>query len=185
MTNKQFWQSASNRGFLGGTALFLVNIIGWTLKLETSEASWLYELLTFAVVCPLIIITGRRNALAAGPEGYSYGRAVGYVLALMLFAGIVSGTGRFLLVNFIASDYYNVLNAKALESAMTLYRGTALESQMAQMREPMMSALSNPFLLIISAIVNLVIKGGFLGLVLCVFMKKNPDIFATPPSRDE
>ncbi|MDR2912685.1 MAG: DUF4199 domain-containing protein [Alistipes sp.] len=178
MTKKQFWQGASNWGFLGGAALFAVNIVGWALRLETS-ATWLYELLVFVIVCPLIIYTGRRNAAAAGSEGYSYSRAVGYVFALMMFAGIVYGVGRFLMVNFIAREYYDAINASAMESAMTVYRGTAMEAQMAEMRGTLVRMLANPFVLIVSAILNLVIKGGFLGLLLGSFLKKNPDFFAS------
>ncbi len=155
-----------------------MNLIGRALRLEQGDNMWLYELLIFIVVCPLIIVTGRRNAALAGPEGYSYSRAVGYVFALMMFAGIVYGVGRFLMVNYISHEYYDALNTAAMDAAMTVYRGTAMESQMATMRPQALRVMSNPLFLIFSSVFNLVIKGGFLGLIFSAFFKRNPDIFA-------
>ena len=183
MTTKQFWQSASNRGFLCGAALFAINVVGWALKLEAT-GSWYYELLLFIVICPFILYTGRRNAALAGPEGYPYSRAVGYVFATMLFAGIVYGVGRYLMVNFIARDYYDALNATALEAAIKMYQGTPLESQMAVMRDQMLGMLSNPFMIIFQSVFGLVCKGGFLGLILGAFIYKKPDIFASVTPQD-
>ncbi len=181
MTNKQFWQRASNWGLICGGALFVMNLIGWALKLETTN-SWLYELLLFIVICPLIIYTGRRNAALAGPEGYSYGRAVAFVFAMMMFAGIVYGVGRFLMVNFIARDYYDAINAQSMDVALNMYRNTPMYDQVLEMRDMMVRMMANPFVLILQGVFGLVIKGGFLGLILCAFLKKNPDIFATSPT---
>ncbi len=181
MDNKKFWQRASNWGLVCGGALFVMNLIGWALKLETTS-TWLYELLLFIVICPLIIYTGRKNAQLAGPEGYSYGRAVGFVFAMMMFAGIVYGVGRFLMVNFIARDYYDALNAQAMDTALTMYQNTPMYDQMLGMRDMMVRVMANPIILIFQGVSGLVFKGGFLGLILCAFLKKNPDIFATAPA---
>lgn len=186
MTGKQFWQTASNWGFLGGAALFAMNIIGWALKLEASH-EWLYELLMFIVICPLIIYTGKKNAAASGAEGYSYGRAVGFVFAMMMFAGIVYGVGRFLMINFIGPEYYGEMNAKAIDAIIMIYSNTPMFDMMADQREMMLGWLSNPFYLIFEGVLGLVMRGGFLGLVLCAFVQKRPDIFAgtTPNVNDD
>ncbi len=177
MTNKQFWQTSSNFGFLLGAALFAMNIIGWALKFEANH-SWMYEFLMFIVICPMIIYTGKRNARNAGPEGYGYGRAVGFVFAMMIFAGIVYGVGRFLMINFIAPEYYAALNEKAIDSIFLIYRSMPQFDNMLEMRDTMLGWLRNPFYLIFEGVLGLVIKGGFLGLVLCAFVYKKPDIFA-------
>ena len=176
MTNKQFWQSASNWGFLGGAALFAANLIGWGLKLEATGSA-LYELLLFVVLCPLIIVTGRRNAAAAGGTGYPYSRAIGYVFAMMMFAGVVYGVGRFLMVNFIAAEYYAEINSRAIDTALTVYRSTPMYDQVLAMRDTALGWFRNPFYLIFASVVEMVFKGGFLGLVLCAFVVRKPDIF--------
>ena len=177
MTTKQFWQSASNRGLIGGAALFVMNLIGWGLKLETG-GTWLYELLLFIVICPLIIYTARKNAKLSGAEGYPYGRAVGFVFAMMLFAGIVYGVGRYLMVNFIAPEYYEALNAKSMDAVLQVYYNTPMYDQLLSMRETALGWMRNPLYLIFSEVFNLAIKGGFLGLILCAFLQKKPDLFA-------
>ena len=179
MTKKQLWQTASNWGFLVGAGLFAMNLIGWGLKLETTN-SWLYELLLFIVICPMIIYTGKRNAHHSGSEGYSYGRAVGFVFAMMMFAGIVYGVGRFLIINFMGLEYYSVLNATAIDNAFVLYRNFPQFDTMLEMRSTMLAWLRNPFYLIFEGVVGMVFRGGFLGLVLCAFVYTKPDIFARP-----
>jgi hypothetical protein len=174
MTTKEFWKSASNWGFIGGAALFVANLIGWGLKLEAGN-SWLYELLIFLVLCPLIIVTGRRNAAAAGAAGYSYGRAVGYVFAVMLFAGIVYGVGRTLMTNFIAESYYTELFSGQIDKGLAVYQSTPMYDSM---RDTMLGMNRNPFWLIFSGVFEMVFKGGFLGLVVCAFVTRRPDIFA-------
>ncbi len=166
MTKKQFWQGASNWGFLGGVALFGVNLISWGLKLETT-AGWAYELLIFIVLCWLIVSTGRRNArLSSAAEGYPYARAFGFVLAMMLFAGVVFGVSRFLMYNFIAPEYY------------TSIFETSLGDMPDQIRSMAFGMLRNPFFWIFQGVIELIFRGGFLGLILCTFVTKKPDIFA-------
>jgi hypothetical protein len=177
MTKKQFWQMASRWGMIGGGALFVMNLIAWTLKLETGSGT-IYELMKFVVICPLIIITAKQNGRLAGSEGYSYGRAVGFVFAMMMFAGIVYGVGRFLLVNFIAPDYYDAINAKMMETALTAYSSMPQYDTILEQSNMMLRMLTNPFVLIMQGIFEMVTKGGFLGLVLCGFLYRKPDIFA-------
>lgn len=174
MTKKEFWKSASNWGLICGAALFIVNLISWACKFEAKEMGWPVELMHFAVICPLILYTGFRNARLCGPQGYPYGRAVGYIFAVLMFAGIVYGVGRFMMVNFIARDYYDAINAKTVETMAAAYQGTPMAEQMASVGR----WLTNPIVLIIAGIFEMVIKGGVLGLVLAAFVTKKPDPFA-------
>lgn len=155
-----------------------MNLLGWAFKLETVHNGWLYELLLFVVICPAIIYTGKRNASHAGPEGYSYGRAMGFVLAMMMFAGIVYGVGRFLIINFMGIEYYSTLNENVADTLAVFYRNSLLE------KDAIMGMLRNPFHLIFEGVIGLVFRGGFLGLVLCAFVYKQPDIFASAASAD-
>jgi hypothetical protein len=188
MSKRDFWRSASNWGLITGVALFVVSLISWGLKLEANKMGWPVELMHFAVICPVILYTGFRNARLSGPEGYSYGRAVGWIFAMLMFAGIVYGTGRFLMVNFIARDYYDAINAEAMQVMVQAYQGSPMGDQVERMYTVLMT---NPISLILIGVAEMVIKGGFLGLILGAFIKKNPDPFATAgpapscPSRDE
>ena len=180
MDKKHFWQSASNWGFLGGAALFVVNLIGWGLKLETAMP-WVYELLLLVVIAALIVVPGRRNAIAAGDKGYTYGQAVSFIFATMLFAGIVYGVGRFLMTNFIALDYYSAMYGEQIDKGLLIYQSTPMFDQMLEMRDRMVGWMRNPFFLIFAGVWEMVFKGGFLGLIVAAFLTRRPNIFAEAP----
>ncbi len=177
MSKKQFWQGASNWGMICGAGLFVISILAWAMKFTPGTFNW-PEFLRFALILGVIWVSGRRNAALTGPVGYPYGKAVGFIFATMMFAGIVAGVGEFLMTNFIARDYYDALNAKQLETILAVYRGTPMENQLMDMRDQVVRMLSNPLLLIFGSIFNYVIKGGFLGLIVAAFLYKKPDFFA-------
>ncbi|MDR2882679.1 MAG: DUF4199 domain-containing protein [Alistipes sp.] len=178
MTKKQFWRNASNQGMICGCGLLAVSVVAWVFGFAPGS-SWNWpELLRFALIAAVIWMSGRRSAALVGPEGWPYGRAVGFIFATMMFAGIVAGVGEFLMTNFIARDYYDALNAGQIDTALAMYRGTPFEGRMEEMRGTMESMLSNPFMLIFGSVVNYVIKGGFLGLILGAFLYRKPDFFA-------
>ncbi len=178
MTTKQFWQRASNWGMICGAGLFAVSLISWALKFTAGDFNW-PELMRFALIFVVILYTGRQNAALTALDGYPYGRAVGFIFATMMFAGIVAGVGEFLMANFIARDYYDALSAERVETIMGMYNGTPMEGQIASMSDQIVRMLANPFVLIFGSVFDYVIKGGFLGLILGAFVKKNPDIFAS------
>lgn len=184
MTKKQFWQTASNWGFLTGAALFAMNLIGWALKLEANHA-WAYQILLLAVLAPAIIYTGKRNAKLSGAEGYGYGRAVGFVFAMMMFAGVVYGVGRFLLMNFIGYEYYAALSATEMDKIFVMYSDLPQFDQLLEMRDSMIAWARNPFVLILGGVLELVAKGGVLGLVLCALVYTKPNLFAAAPQQQE
>jgi cytochrome c oxidase assembly factor CtaG len=165
-------------GLILGGALFVVSLISWALKLEQTKSTWAMELLKFVVILPAILYTGMRNGRLTGPDGYSYNRAVGYVFATMMFAGIVYGVGKFLMVNFIAREYFDAINAEGAALIEQMYQGTP----MAQYSDMAIRMQTNPIVLIVRAVFELAIKGGFLGLILGAFFKKTPDVFADQPA---
>jgi hypothetical protein len=173
MTKKDFWRSALNWGSILGAALFVMGLVSWALKIEQNEMGWAKELLHFVVICPAILYTGVRNARLSGPAGYPYGRAVGYIFAMMMFAGVVYGIGQFLMVNFIAREYYDAIMETG-RAALDAYRNTPQYDMMVSMTR----WGTNPIVLIISGVLEMVVKGGLLGLVLAAFFKKNPEMFA-------
>ncbi len=180
MTKKQFWQNASNWGMICGGGLFAISIVAWVLKLDSgSSISWLPEFLRFVLVFALIYYTGRRNAALTGAEGYPYGRAVGFIFAMMMFAGIVAGVGEFLMANFIAREYYDALISAQFETLLQAYQNSsAMQDQLLAGRDMAMRWMANPLVLIFGSVFNWVVKGGFLGLILAAFVYKKPDIFA-------
>jgi hypothetical protein len=91
---------------------------------------------------------------------------------------VVYGMGRFFMTNFIAREYYDALYAEGFDAALVLYRNTPMYEQILAGRDMAVRMMANPFVLILGGVSGLVMKGGFLGIILCAFLKKNPDIFA-------
>jgi hypothetical protein len=91
------------------------------------------------------------------------------------------------MVNFIARDYYDAINAEAMQTLAQAYQGSPMYDQMISMARWM----TNPIVLIFAGVIEMVCKGGVLGLVLAAFFKKNPDPFAyagpapSCPAKDE
>jgi uncharacterized membrane-anchored protein len=173
MTKKEFWRSASRWGLICGLALFVMSLVSWALKLEQNEKTWTVELLHFIVICPAILFTGFRNARFSGVQGYPSGRAVGYIFAMLMFAGIIYGVVMFLMMNFIARDYYDAIMQTA-QGQLEAYRNSPQYDMMVKM----MRWQTNPIYLIVAGTLNITVKGGVLGLILAAFFKKNPDLFA-------
>lgn len=169
MSDRLFWSRAANYGLLLGGAVFAVSLLSWALRLD--GRTWIPETMLFAVLCVGIFITGRCNAASADGGGYTFGRSVGFVFALMLFTGIAAGAGDFILRAFIAPEYYR----EQMRLAFDTIAPAVPDAQTLDMaRRISESLLTNPVFLIFSEIINLGVKGGFLGIVMSVFLKKEP-----------
>jgi len=173
MSDRLFWSRAANYGLLSGLAVFAVNLLSWALKLD--GMAWIPETMLFVVLSGCIFITGRSNA-AACAGGYSYGRSVGFVFALMLFTAVVAGAGDFLLRAYIAPQYYREQLQQAFDVLSAAGAGSASSAQTLDLARKMSERLmTNPMFLIFSEILNLGVKGGFLGIVMSAFLKKDPE----------
>ena len=181
MNDRIFWSRAANYGLLLGLAVFAVSLLSWAFKLENS--AWISEAMLFAVLLGGIWITAGLNVEASGEQGYSYGRSVGFVFALMLFTAVVAGVGDFLLRAYIAPEYYLEQLQRAFD--MVAASGGGLPSTMQTLdtaRKMSEELMTNPMFLIFSEMINLGIKGGFLGIVMSAFLKKDS---AVPQNRQD
>ncbi len=163
LSKKVFWTRAFEWGALGGVVLFLISLLtvlaGW-------QAGFAATLITVLIYAALIYVTGRQNAVIAGRDGYPYARAFGFALAMMLFVGLVSGIGAWFLQNVIAPEYF----AAQVAEAMAMAGGGEMSSMMAGM-------MGNPFVVILSSVLSALFIGGLVGLVVCAFVTRKPDVF--------
>lgn len=173
MDSKVFWSRAANYGLLTGLAVFIVNLCSYVFRLENH--AWISEAMLFVVLFGGIRITGRRNVKLDQRSGYTYGQSVGFVFALMLFSAIAAGVGDFLLYAYIAPEYYAEKIDTAIES-LAKSGGVAMSNTLQLSAELSKELIKNPFYTIFSEIINLGIKGGFLGLVMSAFLKTEPRI---------
>ena len=95
----------------------------------------------------------------------------------MLFTAVVAGTGDFLLRAYIAPEYYRQQLQQAFDLVAAAGSSPALTAQtLSSARKMAEEFMTNPMFLIFSEITNLGIKGGFLGIVMSGFLKKEPEV---------
>ena len=91
MTRRDFWTEALK----GGTLIGLITVAFSLLTQTAGERATLVEILGYAsTIITILLLAGylRRFArMHSRAEGFSYGRGVGFVVAMMLFVGVLSG----------------------------------------------------------------------------------------------
>lgn len=170
-----FWQQALTGGLILGIALFVWDLAGYWLDLPVSNPG-VASFVQFVLLAGGIFWFGRKLREQRGPvAGFSYGQAFGFVMALMLCAGVIYGAGQYFLQVVIAPEYYEeVFEASLLGSSLD----ENLIEQMINMREGISTIMRNPLVYLFSGIFTMVIYGGLVGLILCAFLKRPADPFA-------
>lgn len=168
--SKMLWHQALTGGLILGAALFAWEFIVYLTGMQSFASS----LIQVVILAAGIVWFGNKLKIQRGPElGFSYGTSFGFVMALMLCAGAVSGVGEFFLQVVIAPEYYE----EAYEIAL-LNTGFD-ESLLEQVMDIRKSGLfKNPLTFMFSGVFALVFLGGFIGLILSAFLQKPADPFA-------
>lgn len=169
---KTFWSDAAIGGAVIGVALFAVALADALFELDGAGGG--IRLLNFAVLAFFIFIFGRRRSLKYGADGYTFSQSMGYILAMMLFTGLITGLTNYLLYNYVAPEYV----MERYEAAFMNNPMINSDSQLGrQYLDAAVSLLRNPLFLVFSGIFGWVIYGGCLGLIASAFIKRKPDIF--------
>lgn len=173
MDDKTFWSRAANRGFILGLALAVMHTLSWAFRWETT-AVWAVNLYYLILIVVAIVVSGRKN-MAIDPK-YTYGRSIGFIFAMMMFAGVVSGIGMFLLHAYVAPEYYSELLQSTFDKVLLQSGANDMLIDTLDKAAPMADKMfRNPFYCIFSEVFTLAIKGGFLGFILAIFLSRRTD----------
>lgn len=172
--NRQmFWIEALK----GGTLIGLVTV-AFSLLVQFSESTTWVNIINFAsTVVTILLLAGYLRRFArfhTREEGFSYGRGVGFVVAMMLFVGVLSGIYSAVMANFF-------LKAELLESVdvmMAQMQDMISADQFESTYNMMRSSVTNPMILTLSSVLGNALYGLFLGLVLSIITRRQADIFA-------
>ncbi|MDR2936022.1 MAG: DUF4199 domain-containing protein [Rikenellaceae bacterium] len=178
---KTFWNEAATGGLILGLLMFglsyVVYVLDWAISHGTI-VSFLQVLLMGGVIWAM----GTRMTRFRGPVlGFPYGQSMKLVLAIMFFAGIIHGLGEFLLQMVIAPEYFKHLYEEAL---LNSGQSEAVVEQAMAMREKIEVYLKNPLVMVLSGILTMCFMGGIVGMILSIFLKKKPDVFAEEEQAD-
>lgn len=160
------WKEAATGGLILGLAFIVVMIIGYIGELDLTQA-WITGALNFAALIAVIFIYAKKMSYIHGDNGFSYAQSMGFILRMMLFAGIIAGVGQFIIQNYVDPEYYRDIFEAAL-----LNQG--LPENLTEEVRNSMWVLKNPILMIFSGMINMIIYGGLVGVVISAFVKKLP-----------
>jgi len=145
-----------------------------TEKLETGQ---FLEWIRFPLMIFILALGGRAIAAARAPEGTGYGRALGSMLLIALFGGLLSGIYAFVHFQFINPDfpdYVAVLTEKRLV-------GMGMSSEQIETGLKMQRAVLTPPVQGLMAFGGQLFFGLIFSLVIALLIRRPASPPATPP----
>ncbi len=169
---KFFWTEASKGGLFLGLALFVISLISYYFDLNFNYSGTV-SIVQVVVISWFIYHFGRNVAVRRGDRlGFTYGQAMGFVLAMMLFTGIIFGVGEFFLQSVIDPEYYRDLYEAVLHNSTA---DEELIEKALEARALVDPFLKNPLFMVISGVLSMILYGGFVGLIISAFLKRPAD----------
>ncbi len=175
MENKRsLWSEAFKYGTVVGLVSILFEVLGMAFMNEDGRSPWIIGFLSLVTFIALVyLFTKRFVAATAGRKGCSYGRCVGFVAAMMVFAGILVGLYSYVAANFIDHDFYAGLVEKQLVLVENMYSADQFE-----MMEKLTYAMAfNPIVLVLGSVFGMCLKGVVVGLITSALVYRKPDPF--------
>ena len=183
MDRRLFWFEALKGGTLIGLMRSAFALLQQSLQAaDHTKAASLVGILSFVTLVILLYALCRKVASYAEPaQGFSYGKGMSFVFAMMLFTGVITGLYSAIVNNFFMTDViYDQVN-----EAMVAYESMLPAEQVDTFYDTMVKSMLNPFTLIFSNTFANLLVGGFVGIFVCSLTIRRPDIFATPVPTEE
>ena len=171
MSKKNFWNDASRAGAIVGLISIALTMAGMLIP----KAAFVLGLVSFVITIYLLFHYTRRRSLLYMEEGFSYSQSLGFIAAIGLFAGIISGAYQIVASNFLFTETYEqqIEDSIALLSQSGLYSSEMME----QMSDMMRTYTLSPLPTLLSNIASCVLSFCFYGLFISIGTKREADIF--------
>lgn len=170
ITRKIFWTAAMKGGSVIGLAVAALQLTRISLGLGV----WMNALSLAVFALLLYGFTRKIAASASAPEGFPYGRCMGFVLAMMLFTGVIVGFANALMNNFLLREEV----ARLVDAQMLPFQDMLPQAQFDAVYDTTYAAMFNPLALVLSGIFVYCIQGGVIGLFTSALAQRKPDMFA-------
>lgn len=179
---KIFWTEAATGGLILGLAMFLLSLTSYYFELALNYST-LLSVIQVLLIAGVMYAMGRKMARIRGEElGFSYGQSMNFILATMIFTGVIYGLGEYVMQVWVDPQYFKDLYEAAL------YKSTqdeALIEQALKAREQIDNVIKNPGIMVLSGIFSMIIYGGIVGLIVSAFLKRPANPFVEPTSEDK
>lgn len=183
---KNFWNDVASKGAILGVIMLLSHIFEQMMMVNGTVTRMgivsIEMIVLFVVYIYLLYRFAKGYSLKQSEEeGFTYNKALGYVVSLSLFASIIVGLGSYIYTHFIIgfeeyvkgvmNMYTNILSSVQIPSQMIGTYEQMLE-QIGSQPEPSI------FATISSAIWNYLFIGVLAGLIIAAKVKREPNIFS-------
>lgn len=172
-----FWKSAMIYGLYIGIILTLYSVILYVTGQNTNKSLGYVSFLLYAVCIVMAQIYYRNRELNGA---ISYGQAVGFAVAAMLFSGIISALYTLIIFKI---DPSLVDQIKAVQEEAMLKKGMS-EEQIDQAMS-YASKMMSPGWMSIMSLLSAVFYGTIVSLVSSIFIKKQPSEDAFEEAMEE
>lgn len=172
MEKTNFWNDAARYGVI----MALVAIVFDTVNLYTQHA--LLSLVSLVVFVFLLTWFMKLRVMRYGSNGYGYGRCLGFMVCVMLCAGFIEGAYMSAAANWLFAAKYEAQMSQqiALLESTGFYTADQLSLMVRMLRSPLM--------LIFSSMVGSAIKGGFFGLFIAAYTRREAQLFGQNEPRE-
>ncbi|MBO7300971.1 MAG: DUF4199 domain-containing protein [Tidjanibacter sp.] len=169
-----FWTEALK----GGTVIGLLSVAFSIVMQASGEMTTLTKILNVASTVVMVILAfgfTRRLAMQSDPrEGFSMGRAVGFVVAMLAISGVLTGIYTAVMANFFIHDEL----MKTVDEMMAGMQDTIPADSFEQTYELMRKGLTSPLLLTLSSVFSNSLLGVLCGVCVGFVTRRQPNIFA-------
>ena len=171
MSKKNFWNDASRAGAIIGLISIALTMAGMFLP----KVAFVLSLVSFVLTIYLLFHYTHRRSMLYLDEGFSYSQSLGFIAAIGLFAGIISGAYQIVASNFLFPEKFE----ESLNATIELLQqsGVYNNEMMDQMSKLMRSYIFSPIPALISNIFGNMLTFGFYGLFISIGTKCEPNIF--------
>lgn len=170
MKKSTFWSDASR----GGAIIGLANITLTTLGILFTKLNGLLSFVSVVVIIYLLFYFTRRRSALYTKEGFSYGRALGFIVAMSIFSGIILGAYQIVASNWLFPTYFE----DTYKNLMTILSQAGISNDEMEMTAKMYrSMLFSPLPALIWSVIGSIIGNGFYGLFIAIGVKRQADIF--------
>ncbi len=170
--NNTFWNEALKAGTIIGIVSAAFSLIKSYVAIgDKTSLSLILSIVTIIVFVALVYaFTRRYSIMAAGNTGFGYGDGLGFVLASMLFTGVVVGLYSALANKLLFYDYVN----QELETIFANLQDTVPDDTFDKAYSLTNKMVFNPLSLVVSNIISYLVSGGFVGLIVCGATRRAP-----------
>lgn len=163
---KTIWKEAATGGLYLGLVLVASTVAKYLF--QDINISTLTGLVEFMAVIGFTYAFARKISELYRPDGFTIMQSMGFIVKMMLFAGVITGLGLSIMNNVVDPQYYyDIMEEAMLNSGLTDAQIELMSERMAMVR--------NPLVMIFSGVMYMLLYGGLIGLVVSVFVKRPPE----------